>query len=140
MSVRKPNLETGAATKGAWRPEREALFLGATIEVSGRSASGRIRNISPTGALLETSETLILGDEIIVSFRGVTRTAATIKRRTQKGFGIKFLTPIDPSGCRLSVAAVKRDMSDEYLLNLREGYRRPLWDNHDARFSRPKIK
>lgn len=122
------------------RSRRVQLFLGATLEISGRSASGRIRNISSTGALLETSENLRIGETIVISFRGIDHMAAVIKRRTKKGFGINFVMEIDPSVCRLPTNSTQLKSSDEYILHLRETNRRPIWDNSDLSFKRPRLK
>lgn len=122
------------------RAPREALFLGASFETSRRPATGRIRNISPTGALLETSEDLGIGETIVVSFRGIDPTPATVKRRTAKGYGIHFEAQIDPSVCRVPAASSQLSGHDDFVLHLREEYRRPIWDTRDMSFKRPKLK
>ena len=120
------------------RAPRDALFLGAVIERQAGSATGRIRNISPTGALLETSESLQTGETIIISFRGVEQSAAIVTRRTAKGYGIQFAANIDPSACRLPTSQTAQP--NEFVLNLREGYRRSIWDNNGEVFKRPGTK
>lgn len=120
------------------RASREALFLGATFQVAGRPGTGRIRNISPTGALLETSEPLRVGDVITISFRGVSEARAVVKRSTPKGFGIRFEADINPSRCRLTTSSTAPP--NDFILHLREEDRRQIWDQGKERFKRPGMK
>jgi hypothetical protein len=122
------------------RASRESLFLGAELETRGRSKSGRIRNISPSGALLETSDDLGIGETIVISFRGVSRSAAIVKRRNSKGYGIHFEVSIDPSACLNTHADPKGDPVNELVLSQLQGGRRPIWDNREANFFRPKMR
>ncbi|WBO22308.1 PilZ domain-containing protein [Sphingomonas abietis] len=122
------------------RALREAIFLGATVESRSRSSSGRIRNISPTGALLETSEALNIGDFIVISFRGVDHVRAIVKRCAPKGYGIQFETEIDPTACRTSTGQSPTGGRETFLLHLREEDRRRIWDNSEMVFKRPRLK
>ncbi|HEY0271327.1 MAG TPA: PilZ domain-containing protein [Sphingomonas sp.] len=91
-----------ADTRGT---RRESLFIGVEILRGGALFSGRIRNISATGALIETDSHFTTGDHLILSFRGVGTIGATIVRKTAKGGGVRFDTEIDPAVCRINVTA-----------------------------------
>jgi hypothetical protein len=87
------------------RTNRESLFLGVEITRANSKPSGRIRNISPTGALVESDAVLGMGEHLVLSFRGVASIGATVVRKTARGVGVRFDTEIDPAACRMSVKA-----------------------------------
>lgn len=88
---------------------RESLFLGVEITRSTATLTGRIRNISATGALVESDVALVKGETLTLSFRGVDRIGATVVRKTAKGVGVRFEEEIDPTVCRVSVLGKPED-------------------------------
>jgi hypothetical protein len=93
---------------------RESLFLGVEIARTGATLSGRIRNISATGALVEPEVALPMGEHLTLTFRGVPGIGATVVRKTAKGVGVRFDHEIDPAACRQSVTA-PRDLLPAWL-------------------------
>lgn len=106
---------------------RESLLLGATAETAAGMVEGRIRNISASGAFLETQARLKAGDRLVLRFRGVDRVEADVVRVTPKGVGVRFAEEIDPKACRKSVMPERADWTKDYVLCLREGHRPPRW-------------
>lgn len=60
---------------------------------SRKAANGVLKNISLTGAFLETSETLTVKDKVVVTFQvsgRERRVPATVIWTSEKGVGVKF--------------------------------------------------
>jgi hypothetical protein len=94
--------------------KRESLFLGVEIERKTSRLSGRIRNISANGALLEADIHFGVGESLVLTFRGVTSIGATVVRKTLRGVGVRFDEEIDPAVCRLSVVS-DRELAPAWL-------------------------
>ncbi|WBO23777.1 PilZ domain-containing protein [Sphingomonas abietis] len=121
------------------RASRESLFLGAEIRHGGVVLQGRVRNVSSTGAWVDCTHRLRVGDSLRISFQGVQDAEAQVARVTERGVGLHFDAPIDPSTCRRNVAPKQTDWTKDYVLCLREGAREPIWQN-DALVKRPKLR
>ena len=102
-SIDNPGLGPDAVETDARETRRESLFLGVEISRPNAKLSGRIRNISATGALVESDFALGMGEHLTLSFRGVDGVGATVVRKTARGVGVRFDTKIDPTLCRQSV-------------------------------------
>jgi len=100
-------IDTGASDGDTPRDQRaaarESIFLGAEVHHGGSILTGRVRNISATGAYLEIQAQLAAGDLLLLSFRGFERIAARVTRFAARGVGVHFEEPIDPSRCRQAV-------------------------------------
>ena len=103
-----PGSDTGDEPDARDR-RRESLFLGVEIALPNSTRSGRIRNISATGALVESDFALAMGEHLTLSFRGVASVGATVVRKTARGVGVRFDTEIDPALCRQSVLGTSAD-------------------------------
>jgi hypothetical protein len=108
-SFDNPGQDPASGETDARDTRRESLFLGVEIMRPNAKLSGRIRNISATGALIESHVVLGMGEHVFLSFRGIDSVGATVVRKTVKGVGVRFDTEIDPSVCRLSVTANPND-------------------------------
>jgi hypothetical protein len=117
---------------------RDSLLLGAEIAGGGDGSAGRIRNLSATGAFVEIAGAFSVGDLLHLKFRGVGHIEAVVARTTAKGIGVRFSSPIDPALGRKSVLPPEPDWTKDYVLCLREGGRRAIWDT-DADFKRPPV-
>lgn len=72
---------------------RTNLMLAATIEVAGRNAPVRIRNLSETGALLDGNVLPLEGQSLVV-MRGDLKIAATVAWSSGDRCGIRFEQPM----------------------------------------------
>jgi hypothetical protein len=90
--------------------KRSRVFLAAQVEIGGQSVAARIRDISATGALLESDFTPALGDVITISC-GENELEARVAWIDRSWFGVEFDSAlemtdmVDQSGARLAVAA-----------------------------------
>ena len=108
---------------------RESLFLGTEIDCASGVETGRIRNLSATGAFVELARSVPIGEHLLLTFRRFDHVEAVVVRITAKGFGVRFASPIDPAICRRTVSARPQDLAKEYVLCQLEGNRRARWDN-----------
>lgn len=121
------------------RASRESLFLGAEIRHDSDVLQGRVRNVSSTGAWVDCKHRCRVGDCLYISFQGVQHAEARVARVTERGLGLHFETPIDPSICRRNIAPKQTDWTKDYVLCLREGIRDPRWQT-DSLVKRPKLR
>ncbi|GMM93211.1 PilZ domain-containing protein [Qipengyuania sp. MTN3-11] len=75
---------------------RTNLFVAATIATPRLQANVRLRNISPSGALIEGSELPEVGEDLCLR-RGSLSAVGTVMRRDEKYAGLHFDAPIDPA-------------------------------------------
>ena len=100
----------GAVTVPKREEKRSRVFLSAELDAGAGAASVRIRDISRTGALLE-SESPCSADDIVQLTCGTTTLKARVAWVDRDWFGVEFFTPllmgdlIDATGVRLKVSA-----------------------------------
>lgn len=75
---------------------RTNLFLMATLAVDGAASAVRVRNLSASGALIE-SEQLPPGGTIIVLRRGTLAAEGEVMWRADRRAGLRFARPVDLS-------------------------------------------
>jgi hypothetical protein len=91
-------------------PKRSRVFLSAQVDAGLGPIAVRIRDISSTGALLE-SDFAPRGDETLELTCGSTTLRARVAWADRGWFGIEFFTPlvigdlVDATGTKLSVSA-----------------------------------
>ena len=78
------------------RKPRRRVLLGATLETPDGELSVKLRNLSNTGALIETDRPPPVGT-LITFRRGNTVAPGTVKWATAASIGLEFLRPIDES-------------------------------------------
>jgi hypothetical protein len=76
------------------RAHRAKVMLAAMIQGAGTSCKARIRDISRTGALVETNAAVQVGDALRI-VRGAERADATVVWRRQSWLGLSFAGEID---------------------------------------------
>ena len=91
-------------------PKRSRVFLDAQVDSGGGPAEARIRDISRTGALLESEVSQQVGAHVRLTCGGAT-VDGRVAWADEGCFGLEFDTPllagklIDQSGSKLSVSA-----------------------------------
>ena len=91
-------------------PKRSRVFLVATVDSGGGPVDARIRDISATGALLESDRVPAQGASVRLACGG-THLDARVAWAEDSWFGLEFETPllvgklIDNDGSKLNVAA-----------------------------------
>lgn len=101
-------------------PKRSRVFLTATVEPGTGQVAARIRDISRTGALLE-SDFVPNGGQTLALICGTTRLEARVAWADRGWFGVEFATPlealdiVDISGTTMQVSAPRTYHSSEPL-------------------------
>jgi hypothetical protein len=101
-------------------PKRSRVFLSAQVDAGSGSASVRIRDISTTGALLE-SDLAPKGGETLELICGSTTLRARVAWADRGWFGVEFFTPlvvgdlVDAAGTKLAVSAPRTYHRSERL-------------------------
>ena len=101
-------------------PKRSRVFLTATVEPGTGPVTARIRDISRTGALLE-SDFVPQGGQTLALACGATRLAARVAWADRGWFGVEFATPleafdiVDIAGTTMQVSAPRTYHSSEPL-------------------------
>lgn len=101
-------------------PKRSRVFLTATVEPGTGQAAVRIRDISSTGALLE-SDFVPNGGQTLALTCGVTRLEARVAWADRGWFGVEFASPleaadiVDIAGTTMQVSAPRTYHSSEPL-------------------------
>lgn len=75
------------------REIRSKIFLAATLEIGKTAARCRIRNVTKSGALIESSSKVPVGTTLFVS-RGTLGVAGEVKWSRESFFGMQFSAPI----------------------------------------------
>lgn len=90
--------------------KRSRVFLAADVEAGGKSVAARIRDISTTGALLESEFAPSQGKSVQICC-GKVKLQARVAWVDRSWFGVEFETPlmmnklVDRSGAKLKVSA-----------------------------------
>jgi len=101
-------------------PKRSRVFLSASVEGAAGQAQARIRDISTTGALVESDYSPRSGEELRLVC-GKVRLPARVAWADRGWFGVEFLIPLamtsiaDSSGSKLAVSAPRTYHSGEPL-------------------------
>ena len=87
-------------SQGRRRFARKPYFMPVDFATPDRAFSGFIQNISSGGLLVETRETLPVGQQVTLSFmrpksREYVKVGAEVVRKIPEGFGVKFHTHIE---------------------------------------------
>ena len=91
-------------------PKRSRVFLSATVDSGTGPADARIRDISSTGALVESAAHPEAGEAVQLEC-GKTTLDGRVAWAERGWFGIEFETPlltsrlVDPKGAKLAVSA-----------------------------------
>ncbi len=110
----------GAITVSKREPKRSRVFLSARVESGGGGTDARIRDISTTGALLESDFEPGAGTEVQLSC-GESRMSGRVAWAERGWFGVEFDTPllmgslVDPLGAQLMVSAPRTYRSADAL-------------------------
>lgn len=110
----------GAITVSKREPKRSRVFLSARVEAAGSASDARIRDISTTGALLESDFEPGAGTEVQLSC-GESRMSGRVAWAERGWFGVEFDTPlltnslVDPLGAQLMVSAPRTYRSADAL-------------------------
>jgi len=100
----------GAVTVPKREEKRSRVFLSAELDAGDGAAPVRIRDISRTGALLESDYPCKAGDIIRLTC-GMTTLQARVAWEDRGWFGVEFFTPLlvgdlmDATGAQLKVSA-----------------------------------
>lgn len=90
------------------RAPRESLLLMGQLSVEGAdNVAVRIRNLSATGMMAETSEHLTVGANATVEMRNIGAVTGTIAWVRDGKFGMAFSFEIDPAEARKPVGSGK---------------------------------
>ena len=101
-------------------PRRSRVFLTAMVEPGTGQVPARIRDISATGALLE-SDFVPTGGQTLALSCGTTRLEARVAWADRGWFGVEFFTPlvigdlVDAAGTKLAVSAPRTYHRSERL-------------------------
>lgn len=101
-------------------PKRSRIFLSAQVDAGVGPVAVRIRDISRTGALLE-SDFAPKGGETLELICGETTLGARVAWADRGWFGVEFFTPlaigdlVDAAGSKLSVSAPRTYHRSERL-------------------------
>lgn len=101
-------------------PRRSRVFLTATVEPGTGQVPARIRDISSTGALLE-SAFVPKGGQTLALICGSTRLQARVAWADRGWFGVEFASPldavdlVDSTGAKLQVSAPRTYHASEPL-------------------------
>ena len=101
-------------------PKRSRIFLAAQVDAGAGPVGVRIRDISTTGALLESDFTP-RGDETLELTCGSTVLRARVAWADRGWFGVEFFTPlvvgdlVDAAGTKLAVSAPRAYHRSERL-------------------------
>ncbi len=101
-------------------PKRSRVFLAAQVDAGAGPVTARIRDISTTGALLE-SDFAPKGGETLEVTCGPTTLRARVAWADRGWFGIEFFTPlvmgdlVDAAGTKLAVSAPRTYHRSERL-------------------------
>lgn len=101
-------------------PRRSRVFLTAMVEPGTGPVAARIRDISATGALLE-SEFVPKGGQTLALSCGTTKLEARVAWADRGWFGVEFASPlaaadlVDSTGAKLQVSAPRTYHASEPL-------------------------
>lgn len=101
-------------------PKRSRVFLSAAVEGAAGQEVARIRDISTTGALIESDYLPVPGEELRIAC-GKVSMPARVAWAERGWFGVEFLIPLamtsvtDSSGSKLAVSAPRTYHSGEPL-------------------------
>ncbi|MFP5329811.1 MAG: PilZ domain-containing protein [Alphaproteobacteria bacterium] len=101
-------------------PKRSRVFLSASVEGATGRSDARIRDISRTGALVESAYASAPGEELRLVC-GKMSVSARVAWRDRGWFGLEFLNPLtmtsltDGSGSKLAVSAPRSYHAGELL-------------------------
>ena len=87
-------------SQGRRKFARKPYFMPVDFATPDRAFSGFIQNISSGGLLIETRETLPVGQEVTLSFmrpksREYVKVGGEVVRKISDGFGVKFHTHLE---------------------------------------------
>jgi hypothetical protein len=91
-------------------PKRSRVFLSAQVDAGAGPVDARIRDISTTGALLESDVSPVGGDTLELTC-GSTTLRARVAWADRGWYGVEFFTPlvigdlVDAAGTKLAVSA-----------------------------------
>ena len=109
-----------ALTFSKREPKRSRVFLSAHVNAGSGRIAARIRDISETGALLESDFVPAVGDSLLLTC-GPTALQAHVAWADRGWFGVEFVTPlacaalVDSTGTKLQVSAPRTYHSGERL-------------------------
>lgn len=101
-------------------PKRSRVFLSATVDSVAGPAEARIRDISSTGALVESAVQPEAGESVRLAC-GKTRLDGRVAWAERGWFGVEFETPllmnrlVDQTGAKLAVSAPRTYRSGDLL-------------------------
>ena len=87
-------------SQGRRKYARKPYFMPVDFATPNRAFSGFIQNISSGGLLIETRETLPVGEQLTLSFmrpksRDYVKVGGEVVRKIPDGFGVKFHTQVE---------------------------------------------
>ena len=102
MTGPNPDDLESAASRGLRNESRDSLFLLAQVGVLGGVAleSVRVRNLSPSGMMAETSILFVVGTQVRVELRGIDPLTGRVVWVTDGRMGIAFDAEVDPRRVR----------------------------------------
>ena len=100
--------------------ERTHLFLGAVLHSGGRSSPVHVRNISPTGALIEGSIIAEHGDEVVLK-RADLDAQARIVWKVGRRAGIAFTWTIQVADWMAKPSSAHQGRVDDLIRTIRSG-------------------
>jgi PilZ domain-containing protein len=107
------------AVDGRHQP-RTHLFVVATLSADSNSSTVRIRNISPSGALLESSQLPEPGTKMMLK-RGSLRATGRIAWKASRKAGIRFDSPIFVTDWLAQKGSAQQGQVDELVSSLKSG-------------------
>ncbi len=93
---------------------RDSMFLKASVQCARTDHQFDIvvRNVSAGGLLADTPQTLLIGDQVLVTLRKVGDVPGKIVWAQQGRFGIAFDVTIDPQAVRQPVAPARKPAAE----------------------------
>lgn len=108
----------------ARRTPRTHLFVVATLYSNGGSCPVHIRNMSPSGAMIEASVIPDVGERVIVR-RGSLQVAGTIKWKAGRKAGLSFEALIFVDAWMAKLSSDHQDRVDSIVSSLKAGVQPP---------------
>lgn len=115
----KADEEIGGPEEGKRRSKRSLVLLAAKLKTSRGEIDVRLRNLSQTGALLETAEIIPGVDSDVVFERGTTVVAGRVAWIKGSRFGLQFNEPIEESEVLVHVGPSRRQVEHKPSVSFR---------------------
>jgi hypothetical protein len=104
------------------RDERTHLFLVATLTAGAASAAVRVRNLSPTGALVEAPALPAVGSAIVLR-RGVLEAIGSVAWAAAGRAGLSFTAPVTVSAWLPTKHAARQAQVDQIAFSVKHAAR-----------------